>query len=125
MNTVEFTKSFKLATGLTDIYPNILPDDKTSCTGVFTYGGTADRYLATGKQKLQFLIANIDRQIAESNANSIMMLFRENIMLNQEVESQTILNIDLLQLTPMYVGKDEQSRYRFSFNIEIQIKIHY
>lgn len=124
MNTIEFTKAYKAATGFTDIFPNTIPSESQSCTGVYTYGGTAERYLATGTQKFQFLSVSTDRQAAELTSNKLMKAFMQGVMINQDVDDNKIHDITLLQLAPMYIGKDDLQRYQFSFNIEVQISIH-
>lgn len=124
MNTIEFTKAYKAITGFSDIFPNIVPSESQLCTGVYTYGGTADRYLATGTQKFQFMSVGTDRQLTEATSNKLMKSFMQGILINQEVDGSRIQDINLLQLAPMYIGKDEQGRYQFSFNIEVQISVH-
>lgn len=120
MNTLDFTKHLKTK-GLTNIYPSNIPTGLSGVTGVYLYSSSIDKYNTFVNAKYQFVVADKDLNICESKANNILDWLLDNSILHDVVEDYEILTLIVLNM-PNYIGIDEETRYRFSFNIEIQAK---
>lgn len=121
MQTVDFTKYLKAQLNITDLYPNLLLDDKDN-TGVFIYGSEQDAYnVLQGTIKYQFLTAAISKEEAEKRSYSILQKVK-TIDNGFALEDTLIQGILVNNMMPIYIGRDETKRYLFSFNIEVFIQ---
>lgn len=121
MQTVDFTKYLKTQLNITDLYPNLLLDEKDN-TGVFIYSSEQDTYnKLQGTIKYQFLTAAVNKEEAERISYNILQ--KVKTLKNGFVLSDSyIQGIVVQNMMPIYIGRDETKRYLFSFNIEVFIQ---
>lgn len=121
MKTVDFTKYLKTHFNITDLYPNLLLDDKTS-TGVFVYSSEQDIYNELqGTIKYQFLTAAVSKEESESISYNILQKVK-TLKNGFALSDSYIQGIVVQNMMPIYIGRDEIKRYLFSFNIEVFIQ---
>lgn len=122
MTSKDFTNKLK-ELGLTNVYPNNIPTGKNA-TGVYIYNSNANQYLTSGRINFQFLTANLDLNACESESISIIewLLSNSNLLEFTQINDYVIYGLNIQQLSPMYIGLDNEKRYQFSFNIELTIK---
>lgn len=121
MQTVDFTKYLKQQLNITDLYPNLLLDDKDN-TGVFVYSSEQDTYnKLQGTVKYQFLTAAVSKEEAEKINYDILQKVK-TIESGFAVSDSYIQGMIINNMMPIYIGRDEIKRYLFSFNIEVFIE---
>lgn len=120
MKTVDITKYLKNTLELTNLFPNIIMDDKDN-TGLFGYSSDQDAYVPVGSTKYQFLTAASSKETAEDISNNIMQKLYE-LTYPFVLDDMSIVGLDILNMTPLYIGKDEKNRFLFSFNINLYLQ---
>lgn len=124
MTSLDFTKYLKTK-GLTNIYPNNIPKTLPSegfAIGVYNYSSNMDKYIATGRIKYQFITVMEDLNQCEAKANEVMLLLND-LIINETINNLKVQKLHLLQIAPIYIGVDESNRYKFSFNIELDVHL--
>lgn len=120
MKTVDLTKYLKQQLGLSDLYPNVVLGDK-DCTGLFGYSSDQDAYVPVGNTKYQFYTVASSKENAEDISNNIMQKLKE-LTYPFILDDMFIVGLDILNMTPLYIGKDENNRFIFSFNINLHLQ---
>lgn len=123
MQTVDFIKTLKKTLGLDNtIFPNALPDELETVTGVFVYDSKQSDYVPRGTIKYQFLTRSLSKETAEKTSSDLLIAldrfrhFSTPCFINQDC----IEGISIKQYEPIYVGRDNAS-YLFSFDIQVYV----
>lgn len=123
MRTVDFIKTIKKTLGLEDtIFPNTLPEELETVTGVFTYDSEQSDYLPRGNIKYQFLTRSLSKETAEKTSSDLLIALDRFKHMHTPcfVYQDVIEGMSIKQYEPIYVGRDGES-YLFSFDIKVYV----
>lgn len=117
MNTMDFTNYIKSNFGLTNVYPNTIPDNDNINTGVFLYDSFNDLYAHTNSVFVQLIFSSTQsRTELEAYANTFMK--KLDFHFPCKVGDSLVVGIHKLQLQPFYLG-EKNNVTRFSLNLQL------
>lgn len=121
----DFIKYLKDTYKLNYIYPTIPPSKNgitNTPTGCFIYQNTINPYTNEGLYYIQFITASKIQLDAETISKQLLDFFLDTQLAGSVINNTTIIDVILLNSTPILIGTDSENRFKYSFNIKVLLK---
>lgn len=123
MRTTELANKIKTYLDI-PIFPDILTfTDKSYTHGVYAYNNRNNSRIdaVIGDIYFQFITASDSYVESENECINLLNWFNQKLLINELVDNYKILSQEVLNITPRYIGKTDDNKYQFSFNIRMYV----